>query len=426
MHTDRLLYPITTGYLDHVDDPYWWVVRELGTNAMDQQKDFVMKRENGKLVFISKGPMSLSVRHLLLGVSEGDDDRRGQFGEGLKLALLILTKSKVKATILSDRFKFWNEPGEMFGEDVMTICWEEHPDTLFDGTRIEIPWAAGSPTYEDRFLRPGDPRIVYTDQWGRSILSQDDPDIFVKGIWVQKASGWSGSYAFGYDLVYSKMNRDRGVIATWDLNSEIGKTWASVSDIDLLTKLFTSVDTEASESGIYLYGSDIKDRDAFRKAWKRVHGNFAVVRTSDDMEREAEHRGASTVKVGSSMKEALSDICGTDEEYIHEMEGSTAVPIADKELEGDAIKNLRFIRRLAKKVGFGGKLRAFLLKNRDAEYHKGDIKVDAHMLVNPNKAVAALIHELAHARSSHADGTAEYQQDVLAVAAELILSSRRN
>jgi len=55
--------------MSHVEDEPWFVVRELATNAIDVDPNFVLKiNDDGALVVKSRGG-DLAIRHLLFGVS---------------------------------------------------------------------------------------------------------------------------------------------------------------------------------------------------------------------------------------------------------------------------------------------------------------------------------------------------------------------
>jgi hypothetical protein len=231
---NEIIYPMTLDYVPEWGS--WEVVRELVTNALDADPGFTLtQNDDGALVIKSKGG-ELAVRHLLFGVSEKQGPNAvGQFGEGMKLALLVLTRMGLTAHVYSGGRHLWNEPAELEGEQVFKVVWK---NGIVDSgqTVVGIPDWEGD-TYEHRFIRPGDPRIAYTDPFGRSILEEPDPNIYVKGVWVQKARGYSKSYAFGYNLTDADMNRDRGVVDAWKANCEIGKLWASVTDVEALPLL---------------------------------------------------------------------------------------------------------------------------------------------------------------------------------------------
>ena len=73
---------------------------------------------------------------------------------------------------------------DMFGEQVMEVCWDE--GEFFDGSRYELHYTGE--LWEERVVRPGDPRILFEDAFGRMILDEGPkPQFYVKGLWVGPA-----------------------------------------------------------------------------------------------------------------------------------------------------------------------------------------------------------------------------------------------
>lgn len=427
-----ITFPITLDYCEHVGPKGWFIARELATNALDSDPGMTMgimeTADEGRTLWVQSRGDGLAIKHLLLGVSEKANAEKaiGQFGEGLKLALLLLTREELRANIYSGNRHLWNEPAEMEGEQVFKIVWEEGNNSHlpFDGTRVEVAnWPYES--HESRILRAGDPRVVFTDPFGRSILSQDIPDIFVKGIWVQKAKSYGAPYAFGYNLVDVKIGRDRGIVDSWDANGEVGKVWSSVTDPDLLEQFWQAAKDNAGEQNCRVAGLEISSRRAFKQAFQGVYGKRAVLETSDGMAREARHRGAEPVKVGYTLDAVVKDMVGSDVAYVQEMEGASRVHVPDAKLPGKKRNTLKLLRRLLTRAGFSGKTAAYIIPKRLGEAHKGNIRISQSLLGDEREALITALHEAAHAKCNTADATPEHQNAALGIAADIILSYSR-
>lgn len=425
---NEIVFPMT---LDYVSDwTSWDVVREVASNAMDSDPGSRMGIDENRTFWVEDSGDGLAVKSLLFGVSkkENPEKARGQFGEGLKLALLVLTRNGYHAHIYSNGLHIWNERAELHGQKVFKIVWdtdERYNWDEFKGTRVEVDhWA--NPLYEERFLRPGDPRIIFTDPFGRSILEQDKPDIFVKGVWVQKGGHGLQSYTFGYDLQNVKMNRDRGVIDGFEANAEIGKTWASVADEGLLEQFWQAVKDGNAETNCHVY--NIASREKFQRAFKNVYGQRTVVKTDSAMSTEAEYRGAKPVETAGmsySIKQVATDLVGTDAEYVNEIEGSTAVYQSDTKLDKAQTRNIRMARRLAKRVGFEGKVQAYVLQGASAMAQNGELKLSVQVLERAPDTIKCLLHELAHLLFGTRDATADHVNGVTQVATDLLLGYAR-
>jgi len=438
---NEIVYPMTLSYVE--DWNKWEAVRELVSNSFDAdvnwrigieetaaQKEELLAEGSltfesaaGRKLWIEDNGTGLALKHLLFGVSEKDNKEkaRGQFGEGLKLAFLVLTRMGLTAHAYTGGLHLWNESHWLEDQEVFKIVWENGHETK--GTRIEVhDWPYG--TFEERFIRPGDPRIVHTDTFGRSLLEQDDPDIFVKGVWVQKAKGWGKPYAFGYDLIDAKMNRDRGVLDSWGVNQEIGKVWASVQDVDLLERFWRAVEDNSAERGAYIYGNEITSRDSFEHAFRRVYGKFAVAKTDDQVDDIAEHQGAKVVDVGYSLNDLIKGLAGTSGDYIQEMNGESHVHVPDAKLADTQKGVLRMLRRLAKRVGHKGKVDAYVLpEDMLGEAYNGNIRISIKQLIEGGEtdAIETLIHELGHTKIQNGS-TRKFEDAMLEAAAELVAS----
>ena len=416
----EIKFPIT---LDYVSDwRAWEVVRELATNALDSDPGFRMGQTEDGTLWIEDGGDNLAIRHLLFGVSEKGPNAVGQFGEGLKLALLVLTRMGLTAHIYSGGQHLWNEPAEMQGEQVFKVVWEA-ADQPRQGTRIEIPnWPHA--TFEERFLRPGDPRIIYTDPFGRSILEQECPDLFVRGVWVQRARG---EYAFGYNLTDVSMNRDRGVVDAWQANWEIGKLWASVIDTELLERFWQAVKDGLCERGCQMHGLEIGNERGMKHAFRAVYGQDAVLQTSPEMGREAEHRGANPVTEaevgGYGLRDLVANLVGTDAKHVAQMEGKEKVYLPDRKLGEAQLKALKTLRRLAKRAGIRGRIAAYILPPDTLGETDGDgVRVSVTSLENAEKAIATWLREEAH-RTNHTAGDTTGHATAIAVLAARVIAS---
>jgi len=424
---NEIVYPMTLDYVPDWDA--WAIVRELATNALDADPGFTMElNAEGALVIKSRGD-NLAIRHLLFGVTQKDSpDAIGQFGEGLKLALLVLTRMGLTAHIYSGGRHLWNEPAEMEGEQVFKVVWKGGVQDTGQ-TVIGIPgWAEIEPdTYKERFVRPGDPRILYTDPFGRSILEEHLSNIYVKGVWVQRGGSYGSTYAFSYNLTGVDMNRDRGVIDIWKANCEIGKIWASVTDEELLGRFWQAAKDGRGERDSAMHGLPIANSAAMKCAFQDVFGTNTVIATDASMAREAEYRGADVLTRhtigGASLADLAALLVGTDTEYVAEMEGADATHLPDKRLSDTQLRVLKMLRRLAKRVGVMGKVLAYVLPSDvTGQCYGDDVRVSVSLLEDAEKAIQTWLHEEAHRSYGTDDATARHAEAIAKVAAQVIVS----
>jgi len=421
---NEIIYPMTLDYVPEWGP--WEVVRELASNALDADPGFTMGlNDDGALVVKSQGG-HLAVRHLLFGVSQKENAQAvGQFGEGLKLALLTLTRRGLTAHIYSGGRHLWNEPAELEGEQVFKIAWK---DNVQDNgqTVIGIPgWT--DETFEEHFVRPGDPRIIHTDPFGRSILEEATPNIYVKGVWVQRGGSYGTSYTFGYNLSDVSMNRDRGVVDAWQANKEIGKIWASVTNEELLERFWKAVKDGQGEKDCQVHGLSLANKPGMKQAFQAVYGADAVVKTDDAMAREAEYRGAQVlsraVVGGGTLANLAGELVGTDAEHVAEMEGDSRVYMPDRRLGDKQRKYISMLRRLARRIGMDGKILGYVLPpDVKGESAKDGVRISVGQLDNAQKAIEVWLHEQAHQEFGTPDATAQHATAIAKVAARVIAS----
>jgi hypothetical protein len=415
-----LTYPITLDY--RANWGLWEAYREcILQEYLDLfEGNFTIQRDNGLLVVEGRGP-TLDIPDLLLGHSNKEAQHRGQFGEGTKIGWLVFVREGIHFTLHSGDRIYTARKSTKYNQPVMKVEWEEAEH--FPGARYEIDWPEGEPLYEDRVVRPGDPRILYTDVFGRSILQEGgEPNIYVKGLWICKSRPWANNSAFSYDLRDVKLSEDRNIAETWTILQEVGRIWASVTDHSLLTQFYQAVKDTLAEKHANMYGG-LQDKRAHAKAFKEIFGSRAVLQTDEELTGEAEYRGAESVLLPNSLREALMGAVETDREYIQELEGSAQVFVPDKKLDADELKVLRMIRRLAAKINSKLKVKAYLFatENKGASIQGNVMRISRSRLADPKEALASLIHELGHNQFGTQDATAEMVQAVCQMGSQLLL-----
>lgn len=210
-------YPISSNYVSA-----WTVqdaVRELLQNAMDSGE---WRVENNTL--INKG--TLRPEHFLLGCSEkSSSDAIGQFGEGLKLALLVLARNGYKIYINSAGTFYTASirDSEHFpGQQVLHICNAKGRDHMPGYTSIDtyptIAWEA------DMLPDPEDYRML-----------RDNPKLYVKGLYVCDLQHFKHGYNFHPGCL--KLGRDRDVVSDFDLAYEASRMVAQTCSAQEIAEL---------------------------------------------------------------------------------------------------------------------------------------------------------------------------------------------
>lgn len=221
--------PISPKYVSHWG--LWQAVRELIQNAYDQRDSDPACRVEVRLnsrgtLRISTSTGELSASSLLLGeTNKAGTTARGKFGEGYKLAMLVLTRLGLKVEIYNNSRKWIPrlQADPRFGCDLLVVYEEELP--------LAEPGVA--------FLVHG----VTDDQWseiqrnirqdgGREDAILEDPSekgrVYVGGLYVCSDT----NFRFGYSLRAGsvQLDRDRGMIDGFNLSVQTSKLWSENKD----------------------------------------------------------------------------------------------------------------------------------------------------------------------------------------------------
>lgn len=211
-------------------------IRELIQNGVDQQtlnpeNEFdISYNESENVLQLSNSKSTLEINTLLLGCSTktNNTDTVGQFGEGYKIAALVLNRIGKTFTVYNNnKNEIWIskfEYSETFGEEILMFKIYNHP-TEEKGLIIEIENVEESEfdsLYDVWLNMPGsiDHKKIVTS-YGE-IFTEEDMcgKVFVNGLAVECNS----NKYFGYNFKpkYIKLERDRKSCNSWDMSKITG------------------------------------------------------------------------------------------------------------------------------------------------------------------------------------------------------------
>jgi hypothetical protein len=161
-----------------------------------------------------------------------------------------------------------------------------------------------------------------------------------------------------------------------------------------------------------------------KRAFQDVFGKNVVVGTNDHMQNEAQYRGAtvmSEIEIGAGLADMAKGLVGSDTEYVQQMEGSDNIFQPDKNLLDPQLKNLRVIRRLARRIGEDSQeIKAYIMPGAKGKTHRGNIRVATNVLDDLEDTIVTWLHEQAHINSGTDDATAGHVDAVARIGAEVI------
>jgi hypothetical protein len=222
----KFTLPISPEYVAHWG--LWESVREIYQNALDEADanhcDASIEYsgsafEGSILIATSKG--KLTPDSLVLGTSTKRDDprQRGKFGEGYKLALLVLARLGHKTVVRTgaERWEAHIEWDETFRSDVLNVYVQPESDAQ-DGVTFLID-GVSDPVWQKikRNIRSSDSSNLILDE------PEEKGRIYVGGLYVATVKEFQCGYAFAPGRI--KLDRDRGMVDGFDLAWETSRLW---------------------------------------------------------------------------------------------------------------------------------------------------------------------------------------------------------
>ena len=236
---------LSSEYVSH-----WGIVeavREIFQNALDQQAVAVDNKffwdfdSDEHVLRVGNAKSVLELSSLLLGEStkRGDDRTIGQFGEGYKLALLVLCRLGKEVTIFNYGNKeTWNPKlitsRKYGGKQVLVIdvdrkyFWQRVPDNnlIFQIEGID----------EEEYQQIVDSNLYFQDIIDSATTGIGDilfdskfkGKIFINGLFVTDYDGFECGYNFKPDAL--QLDRDRGLVKDFDLKLQTSWMWNQCSD----------------------------------------------------------------------------------------------------------------------------------------------------------------------------------------------------
>ena len=275
MKTETIYLPISSNYVNHWG--FWEAAREIIQNAVDTGDFAVRKSElHGKLTVISKGG-TLDLSSLMLGESSkrDDDSKIGKYGEGYKLAMLVLCRMGMNVYVMN-------------GNDKWSVSIQEHPQLGADCLTVDVSTGiAEAECSEVSFVVEGlteehfeilDQNFICMD--GFEVESEHDGSycfdyylsdirkVFVGGLFVcdlPEDEKYHYSYNFAANVL--ELDRDRGSVSSFYLQLEVSRLIVASGNMELIAKLANASAADVSDyynpsSGGSFYGSSNEDSEA--------------------------------------------------------------------------------------------------------------------------------------------------------------------
>lgn len=230
----RIELSISTGYV--LDWGIKEAVREIIQNAIDQANKIADNEmsieETGDILIISNKTSKLTRASLVLGASTKTEEEEsiGKFGEGYKLALLVLLRSGVEVVIHNYGEKETWVPEICYSNEYKTnvlviniykqyISKPKHGNLVFQLNGVKNIKEILSSIMLDETVYS---EVIETKK-GKILRGGPKGNIYVNGLFVGKRDENDLEDSYSFHPKYLKIGRDRNLIDNFDLKSLVGE-----------------------------------------------------------------------------------------------------------------------------------------------------------------------------------------------------------
>lgn len=329
--------------------------RELFQNGLDQEtvsKDNKMfheyDKETNELKIGNKSSV-LNIETLLLGKTSkaNDDNTIGQFGEGYKIAALVLTREGKPLTIYNyQNREVWVAKfvkSRRYNNQLILVfdinkkhIWEKTPDNDLTITIGNISEEEYEKIVESNLHCQDDIGEVIEAKDGRILLDKHKGKIFVNGLYVCSREDFEYSYDFKPSAI--KLDRDRGLIESYNLEWRTSQMWLE-SGSDRVLELAKNNKKEVHYiSDVWIKPKESVSSVAF-KDFREQYGQKAVpvVDQNEVEDIRMRYSDANPVIVSSSYKKIIVEA----DDYVVDAESVDLEDIAPVVRLENYIKSLK-------------------------------------------------------------------------------------
>lgn len=403
-------YPMTINYRKNWSE--WEAIREIVQNMMDSDSNFSIKQTPQGLLLKDNG-RGIKKKHLLLGVSEKSTEARGQFGEGLKLALVVLKRLGYDIEIKSRNLAIFVSTATIEEETCLKLILDEAPNNI-TGTQILIKGYNGD-TYKEHFIN-GNKQIIYSCKHGQ-IINEGESKLYVKDIFVCKLQG----AIYSYNLKNIKLSEDRNIPSEYSVQHGLGLLYSTLKGkhLHLAIRFLQGVKNDTYEAKVVLPYS-LEQQKVWKDAFRQVFGSSAVLKTTERWNREATWVGANPVQVPLEIAKAFLNFIPTDKEFAHKHQSQLRQRVRQKTLPKNEKSNLKVLKKIASEISPSTKVYVYNQTDPACYDHNKDIIIiNQTELHDLRKCIGYLVHELAHSKGA-ADMTAEMIHKIGSVSGDII------
>jgi hypothetical protein len=392
----------------------WEGARELIQNGKDEETENghqLTITQQGKMLRIENEGAELTKEALLFGTTSKAErtDTIGRFGEGLKLGVLALVRAGRQVKIRSGG-EVWTpsiQRSERYKADVLVfdIKGGNEPKRR---VRVEVECSAAEwLELRERFLFVRPPVKGGAIDTNRGTLLTDPSfvgKVFVKGIFVQ----FDARLNYGYDFRNATVDRDRKMVASWDLQYEAAAIWrdAVAANPELMDKFFAlasdnKLDVQQLENMASYVDKDVLV--AVSDKFKAQHGTRAIPVATLAESRDVEHLGARGIVVSKPLQSLLAQTFGEADAVKRQLQHEVVRTLSWADISDVQRETLTGAIDLIAKVRPDCTIDAVDVVEYRSDSLLGQftpatsrVSVAARLLDDRDELLATLVHEFAH------------------------------
>lgn len=308
--------PLARGYVRHWGIPE--AVREILQNALDSDSPLEYTWQHGDTLTITSRNARLEPKTLLLGTtSKADrDDKIGSFGEGYKIALLVLTREGCSVKVFNNELLWQPEfrHSRVFNEEILAIKEEKFPEGRGKGLTFQVG-GLSQPNIDaivesTLYMQESIGQVYHTS---KGLILLDRPGkLYVKGLFVCDTE-----LKFGYDVKpeFLKLERDRQTVDSFDLQFLAKDMWFETGEHDKIAEL---LEAETPDLKYATWGTpEIVKEACYRRFQEKYPGKVAA-KSQEDLDRLVRQGLKELVVIGG----AYGDVVRSSIPY-----ASTSIPV---------------------------------------------------------------------------------------------------
>lgn len=274
-------------------------IRELLQNNIDFGDGKLTAEVGETAITITSPGARLEPRSLLLGhTTKADDDKAiGSFGEGYKIALLVLAREGAEVNIFNDGLK-WNAElrhSDTFGEEVLFV---DEVESSFGAGAVEFAIFGLQPevmvkVIENTLQLQSDLGVIHTTSHG-DIMIDRPGKLYVNGLFVCDTE-----LVYGYNMKpeHIKLERDRQTVDSWDLRWMTAKMWG---ELDMAAQVAEMLKEGIPDVELIQHGAPRMVREAAYQLFIKMHPGAVIASSQAELEQIMKDKLVREVKVYSS------------------------------------------------------------------------------------------------------------------------------